>query len=214
MSPKLPQEYSDFRRRQILMAAWECFADKGYSETTVREIARRMKASTGVIYNFFKGKEEILEAIQDWSIENNRQIFGRMGQKESVREAIREFFENNFECGPVEDVKKSSRGNVSLLSEAVKKEKIRAMFNASYDFMEENLSRFFREGEKKKEIVSNVDPTILAGYLIALLMGLQLQMALIDRLGNEAYIQNIKELAFSNLWNPPSPDQKKVGWGK
>jgi AcrR family transcriptional regulator len=214
MSPKLPKEYSDFRRKQILMSAWECFADRGYSETTVREIAKRMDASTGVIYNFFKGKEAILEAIQNWSIENSKQIFSRMGQKESVREAIREFFENNFECGPVEDVKKSSRGNISLLSEAVKKEKIRAMFNASYDFMEENLSRFFREGEKKKEIVSSVDPTVLAGYLIALLMGLQLQMALIDRLGNEAYIQNMKELIFSNVWNPPSLDEEKRGRNK
>jgi AcrR family transcriptional regulator len=209
MSPKLPKEYSDFRRRQILMSAWECFADKGYSETTVREIAKRMDASTGVIYNFFRGKEEILEALQDWSLENNKQVFGRMGQRESVREAIGEFFENNFECGPVEDVKKSSRGNISLLSEAVKKEKIRAMFNASYDFMEENLSRFFREGDKKKEIVSNVDPKILAGYLIALLMGLQLQVALIDKLGNPAYIENIKGLFFANIWNPESAGLKK-----
>jgi AcrR family transcriptional regulator len=209
MSPKLPKEYSDFRRRQILMSAWECFAERGYSETTVREIAKRMDASTGVIYNFFKGKEAILEAIQDWSIENNKQIFGRMGQEESVREAIREFFEKNFECGSVEDIKKSSRGNISLLSEAAKKEKIRAMFNASYDFMEKNLSRFFREGRKKKEIVSNVDPTVLAGYLIALLMGLQLQMALIDRLSNKVYIRNIKELFFASVWNPPSADRQK-----
>lgn len=209
MSPKLPKEYSDFRRRQILMSAWECFADKGYSETTVREIAKRMKASTGVIYNFFKGKEEILEAIQDWSIENNKQIFGRMGQKESVREAIGEFFENNFECGPIEDVKKSSRGNISLLSEAVKKEKIRAMFRSSYDFMEENLSGFLKEAKKKREITSNEDPKVLAGYLIALLLGLQLQVALIDKLGSKAYIENIKKLLFANIWKSPSADPKK-----
>jgi len=211
MSPKLPKEYSDFRRRQILMSAWECFADKGYSETTVREIAKRMDASTGVIYNFFKGKEAILEAIQDWSIENNKQIFGHMGQRKSAREAIGEFFEKNFECGPVEEVKKSSRGNISLLSEAVKKEKIRAMFNASYDFMEENLAGFFREGKKKKEIVSNMDPAVLAGYLIALLMGLQLQLALVDKLGNTAYIENTKDLFFANIWNPTSAGLKKGG---
>jgi AcrR family transcriptional regulator len=209
MSPKLPKEYTDFRRRQILMSAWDCFADKGYSETTVREIAKRMDASTGVIYNFFRGKEEILEAIQDWSIENNKQIFGRMRQKGSVREAIREFFENNFECGSIEDVKKSSRGNISLLSEAVKKEKIRAMFNSSYDFMEENLSRFLREAKKRKEIISNLDPTVMAGFLIALLLGLQLQLALIDRLGNRAYLENIKEMLFANVWKSSSADINK-----
>ena len=63
MTPKLPEEYSNFRRQQILQASWECFVEKGYAETTIREIAKRMNASTGVIYNYFKGKEEILEAI-------------------------------------------------------------------------------------------------------------------------------------------------------
>jgi AcrR family transcriptional regulator len=214
MSPKLPKEYSDFRRRQILTSAWECFAEKGYSETTVREIAKRMDASTGVIYNFFKGKEEILEAIQGWSIENNKQIFGQMGQKGSVREAIAEFFRNNFECGPVEEVKKSSRANISLLSEAVKKEKIKAMFSSSYDFMEENLAGFFKEGKKRKEIISNMDPTVMAGFLIALLLGLQLQLALIDRLGNRAYIENIKKMLFANIWKSSSADAIKRSRGK
>ncbi len=209
MSPKLPKEYSDFRRQQILMSAWECFTDKGYSDTTVREIAKRMGASTGVIYNIFRGKEDILEAIQDWSLENNRQIFGRMGRKESVGQGLGEFFKNNFECGPMEDVKKSARGNLSLASEAVKKEKIRAMFNSSYDFMEENLSRFFREGKRRKEIISTVDPAALAGYVIALLMGLQLQLALIDRLGDKAYVENIKEILFTNIWKSPPAGTKK-----
>ncbi|MHC4586692.1 MAG: TetR/AcrR family transcriptional regulator, partial [Planctomycetota bacterium] len=47
MSPKMPQEHRDFRRQQILEAAWECFAEKGYQETTIRVIAERMNLSTG-----------------------------------------------------------------------------------------------------------------------------------------------------------------------
>jgi len=209
MAPKLPKEYSEFRRQQILMAAWECFVDKGYSETTVREIAKRMNASTGVIYNFFKGKEEILEAIQEWSIENNKQIFNQMGQKDSAREAIMEFFKNNFECGPIEEVKKSVRGNISVLSEALRKENIRKMFNSSYDFMEENISTFFKEGIEKKEISSNIDPKVLAGFFIALLLGLQLQLALTDGLDATAYIKNIKKILFANVWNPSAADIRK-----
>jgi len=45
MTPKLPKEYSEFRRQQILKAAWECFIEKDYSENTVREIANQMDAS-------------------------------------------------------------------------------------------------------------------------------------------------------------------------
>ena len=214
MTPKLPKEYSDLRKQQILMAAWECFVDKGYSETTVREIAKRMNASTGVIYNFFKGKEEILEAIQEWSLENNKQIFNQMGREDSVREAMEKFFENNFECGPIEDIKKSLRGNISVLSEGLRKQNIRAVFNSSYEFMEENLSRFFRAGKAKKEILSNVDPKAMAGFFIALLLGLQLQLALVDRLDMGVYIENIKKILFANVWTSPLAGAGKRGHGK
>lgn len=191
------------------MAAWECFIDKGYSETTVREIAKRMKASTGVIYNFFKGKEEILEAIQDWSVKNNKLIFSQMDQKDSVREAIMDFFKNNFECGPIEEVMKSIKGNISMLSEALRRENIRAMYNSSYEFIEENISRFFKEGIEKKEISPNIDPKVMAGFFIALLLGLQLQLALIDGIDTISYIENIKKILFSNIWNPSVSDAKK-----
>ena len=201
MTPKLPKEYSDFRRKQILMAAWECFVEKGYNETTVREIAKRMNASTGVIYNFFKGKEEILEAIQEWSIENNRQMFSQMSQKDTAREAIIEFFKNNFECCPIDELKKSARGNFSLMSEALKRENIRKMFNSSYEFMEKNMSRFVKEGIEKKEIRAHLDPKVMAGFFLALMGGLQLQIALIDGLDPSAYIEGIKKILFSNVWS-------------
>ena len=214
MTPKLPKEYSELRRQQIIMAAWECFVDRGYSETTVREIAKRMNASTGVIYNFFKGKEEILEAIQEWSIENNKQIFSQMSRENSVREAMKKFFKNNFECGPIEDVKRSIQGNISVLSEGLRKKNIRAVFNSSYEFIEENLSRFFRVGKEKKEIISSVDPTAMAGFFIALLLGLQLQLALIDRLDAGVYIENIKKILFANVWTSPLAGSRKRGKDK
>jgi AcrR family transcriptional regulator len=214
MTPKLSKEYSDLRKRQILMAGWECFIDRGYGETTVREIAKRMNASTGVIYNYFKGKEEILEGIQEWSIENNKKIFSQMSREGSVRKAMKRFFENNFECGPIEDVKRSIRGNISVLSEGLRKQNIRAVFNSSYGFMVENLSRFFRAGKGKKEISSDVDPTAMAGFFIALLLGVQLQLALIDRLDTGVYIENIKKILFANVWTSPLAGARKGGKDK
>ncbi|UCC38352.1 MAG: TetR/AcrR family transcriptional regulator [Candidatus Aminicenantes bacterium] len=200
MTPKLPKEYSDFRKKQILMAAYECFIEKGYSDTTVREIAKRMSASTGVIYNYFKKKEEILEGIQEWSMENNRQVFKQMGQKDKAREAIEEFFKNNFECGTINELKKSARGNFSLWHEALKRENIREMFDSLYGFIVKNVSGFVKEGIEKKEISADLDPKTMAGFIMALVIGVQLQIALIDRLDTSAHIQGIKKILFSNVW--------------
>ena len=62
---------SEKRRREILDAALDCFAARGYAATTLEEIRLRSGASTGSIYHLFKSKEEIggivyLEAMRDW----------------------------------------------------------------------------------------------------------------------------------------------------
>ncbi len=67
--PKLKKEYADSRKKEILRTASYCFYEIGYEKTTMREIARRMNATTGVLYIYFKKKEEILKELQNIMIE-------------------------------------------------------------------------------------------------------------------------------------------------
>ncbi|MBC7330889.1 MAG: TetR/AcrR family transcriptional regulator [Synergistetes bacterium] len=53
----------DLTREKILNAALECFAEKGYKETTVDEIAKRANVSKGNIYWHFKSKLEIFREV-------------------------------------------------------------------------------------------------------------------------------------------------------
>jgi AcrR family transcriptional regulator len=200
MSPKLAEEYSDFRKKQILEAAWECFIEMGYSKTTMREISKRLNASTGVLYNYFNGKDELFDAIQEFSIEQNKQIFNRMDKKETARGAIMEFFISHLECCPIEEIKKSARSNIGLCAEALKSENIRYMFSSYITNMQENISRFIREGIERRELNMRIDPEALAGFFIALLAGLRVQLALVDGLDTSAYIENIKKIVSENLW--------------
>ncbi len=48
------------RQQQISDAALKLFAQKGYHNTTVRDIARLSNISTGSIYDYVKNKEDIL----------------------------------------------------------------------------------------------------------------------------------------------------------
>ena len=200
MPPKLPEEYSDFRKEQILNAAWECFVEKGYSETTMREISKRINASTGVIYNYFKGKDELLDAIQESSLEQYRKAFDKMDHKSTAREAILGFINSRLECCPVDVMKKSARGYIGLWSEAMKRQNIRNIFSSHYGLMRENLAKLIKEGIKKGEIKADLDPDAIAGFFIAILSGLEVQMALIDGFDTEIYIENIKKIISGNLW--------------
>ena len=51
------------RTEEILLAAEFCFAQKGFHECTMEDIAQRAESSVGGLYNFFGGKEEIYQAM-------------------------------------------------------------------------------------------------------------------------------------------------------
>lgn len=64
------QFVSEFRRSEIITAARSVFAQKGYSNATVDEIALAAGLAKGTIYVYFSSKEEIYTA----AIENDLEI--------------------------------------------------------------------------------------------------------------------------------------------
>jgi len=53
------------RQQEILKAARELFASKGYHNTTLEEIAHHAEFGKGTIYNYFNSKEELFYGIID-----------------------------------------------------------------------------------------------------------------------------------------------------
>lgn len=53
------------RRQQILAAALEVFAEKGFRGATNRDIARAAGIAPGLIYWYFKSKEDLFGAVLD-----------------------------------------------------------------------------------------------------------------------------------------------------
>jgi len=57
------------KRQRILDSAIKVFADKGYHGTRISDIAREAEIAYGLVYHYFKNKEDILDAIfvERWS---------------------------------------------------------------------------------------------------------------------------------------------------
>jgi TetR/AcrR family fatty acid metabolism transcriptional regulator len=51
------------KRRLIVDAAIQVFADKGYHESRISDIAQHAEIAYGLVYHYFKNKEEILDTI-------------------------------------------------------------------------------------------------------------------------------------------------------
>jgi TetR/AcrR family transcriptional regulator, fatty acid metabolism regulator protein len=51
------------RREEILRAAVEVFAERGYFSARMREVAEQARVADGTLYLYFKGKEDLLVSI-------------------------------------------------------------------------------------------------------------------------------------------------------
>ena len=58
------------RKKQILKAAVEVFAERGFHRTRVSDIAKRAGVAYGLIYHYFHSKDDVLNSVfeQNWSV--------------------------------------------------------------------------------------------------------------------------------------------------
>jgi len=67
------QQRSIEKKKKIIQAAYELFAEKGYFNTNTAEIAKRAHVSTGIVYGYFYDKRDILIDVLEIYLEN---VFG------------------------------------------------------------------------------------------------------------------------------------------
>jgi len=60
--PRITEERREARRQQILDAARACMLEHGLEAMSMEMIIARSGLSTGAVYRYFKGKDEIIEA--------------------------------------------------------------------------------------------------------------------------------------------------------
>lgn len=90
------------RRQAMLQAAQSVFAEKGYTQATLDEIAKRAEFGKGTLYNYFEdGKEGLLFAIFDEVYDDLHEMirgaFAESGSSEhSFRDAFRELVVQSF----------------------------------------------------------------------------------------------------------------------
>jgi AcrR family transcriptional regulator len=89
--PRLSQHDLEARRRQIREAANRCFARKGVQATTMREIFAEAGLSAGAVYNYFKTKEELIEAGIIESTKESIDTIARAAETMTFREIIELF---------------------------------------------------------------------------------------------------------------------------
>ncbi len=65
MPKTLRQEHTEHTRRALIEAATRLFAENGYAETSIDEVAAGARVTRGALYHHFASKQEIFGAVCD-----------------------------------------------------------------------------------------------------------------------------------------------------
>ncbi|MBW4512758.1 MAG: TetR/AcrR family transcriptional regulator [Scytonematopsis contorta HA4267-MV1] len=101
--PRTPEENERIRRattEHILETALILFCSKGYYSTSIEDVAKQAQISKGLLYHYFKGKEEVLAALVDIRINDVLIVMNAAKTKPTPAEQIRHIVE-----GALDDVR-------------------------------------------------------------------------------------------------------------
>ena len=101
MAPRTQEQFEmmrESRRKQIMDAAMDLFAAEGYSNCSISMLAQKARISKGLMYNYFKSKEELLTAIIENGLDEIMHLLDPNSdgilQPEELEHFIRKVFSN------------------------------------------------------------------------------------------------------------------------
>lgn len=185
--PKVSKEYLASRREEILDAALQCFSRDGFHRTTMQDIVRESGLSPGAIYNYFKSKEEIVEAIANQRQTKEKQLLREAleaGPADSALQRVRDAFLDEL-SNPKERLRR--RVSVQLWAEAQRNPSIRRLVRRSFEEPRKLISQVLSAAQKEGAVAASIDQDALASFLIAVFHGLVLQREWDDRFSVEPH---------------------------
>lgn len=91
MSPRSKKENEKIkaaRKKSLRDAALEIFASHGYHNSTISVIAGKAGVSKGLVYNYYKSKEDLLKAIVTEMMDESMEYVQQIEDAQSIREKI------------------------------------------------------------------------------------------------------------------------------
>lgn len=146
------------RKKQILQAAVEVFAERGFHRTRVSDIAKRAGVAYGLIYHYFDSKDAVLNAV----FESNWSVFTKVLQDlrdnpdltaSEKLSSVAALLIDALEVAPsiiqviIQEISRSDR--------FVQSEKM-SLFNDAFDVVHQMI----RDGQAKGELEASLDPLV------------------------------------------------------
>ncbi|MFT5258862.1 MAG: AcrR family transcriptional regulator [Saprospiraceae bacterium] len=184
-------ESTRLRRELIVNTAIECFADKGFHQTSIRDIAQRAKVSLGNLYNYFDSKEALILEIAQVEAEDLIKFEKILADRNAPLMTIERFV--NAYLKEVTQPLYTALA-IDIAAEAMRNKEVAASFQANRIRISKALIDLLSEGIESKVFDPNLDCAAVAALFLDAIEGLGFSLAL---QGKKVSKKSGKDL----LWN-------------
>jgi TetR/AcrR family fatty acid metabolism transcriptional regulator len=157
------------RAALILGVAQDVFADKGYYDASIDEIAARAGIAKGTVYLHFAGKEDLLVALVEQQInEFLARLDHVIGERLTVRERLEEILLDVFTRirAKRNQVLLELNNGVGLANSVIEK---RPELQAQITRATERLAALLEEGKRNGELDSTVPTPVMVATFVTLI---------------------------------------------
>jgi TetR/AcrR family transcriptional regulator, transcriptional repressor of aconitase len=196
--PRISEERREVRREQILEAARACLQEHGLEAVSMEMIIARSGLSTGAVYGYFKGKDQIINAV---IVEGTAQMAEDLAPilmnpdppplPEFVGQVLNTVVNfGRHKKGGIDRLLVSVHGWSHSQSEPALKATTRASYAGLRALFAETVRRWQRAGRFDAE----ADPEAVAGLLTTITLGFVAQRAMTGSADVSAHVAALESL--------------------
>jgi len=168
-------DWSNRRVVRILDSAGKCFARRGYSDTSIKEIATKIGITKSMVHYYFTSKMHLLHEVLNYINKQHMERVTKMmeisgeGAGDRTRQALKSLWKT------VRDSRRFTRLSVEFWSVASRNPKLRAQLRKTHNASRELIAAGIEDalGDRVDDLPFSVDS--LAALILAVLHGLAVQ---------------------------------------
>ncbi len=167
--PRQSPDRHEARREQILGVCQQCFAAKGFHQTSMRDICAALEMSPGALYRYFDSKESIIAAMIDADRAKMEKIFAAIPFETPFPKLVDQLVTSTLESF-VNDEPIALFNQIN--AEGTVNPKIAEALKIHYGVMTDRMELLIRRAQERKEIDPDVKPRDAAVFMMATFDGL------------------------------------------
>ncbi|MGE2716653.1 TetR/AcrR family transcriptional regulator [Mycolicibacterium litorale] len=187
-------------RRRIIEATGRCVAEVGYSQATIREIARVAQVTSGTLYHYFPNKAELIKAaVAEMSAVALPRLTDAVDRSDGVLDKLTEIFD---ECARINrDYPYAAAFDRAIRAESARHLKLGEHSESMLAALRTVIADVLRQGKREGALGPGVDVPGASNAILTMIRGLNEHATMASSREYRSTVRALKALVRGKLFD-------------